>query len=96
MRAGARSDRFAGVHPRELLDALGSAERRDVGAYRIVVAALRHPEVSVGKRRDLRQMGHAHHLPAARKRLQQPPDCCGNRSNGRSPNRLTLNSTWPG
>jgi len=49
-----------------------AARKRD--RLDIVVAALRHPEVSVGKRRDLRQMGHAHHLPAARKRLQQPPD----------------------
>jgi hypothetical protein len=73
VRAGARGDLLAGVHPRELLDALGAAQRRDFGAHRVRRAVLRHAEVAIGKRRDLRQMGHAHHLPLA------APSACSNR-----------------
>ena len=47
---------------------------RDVRAHRFGVALLGHPEVRIGERRDLRQVGHAEHLPARAQRLQQRAD----------------------
>src|SRR5436190_11486664 len=57
-------------HPAELLDDLTALELRHRRAREILGAGLLDPEVTVGERSDLRQVGDAENLPATAERAQ--------------------------
>ncbi|MDQ6618689.1 MAG: hypothetical protein M3Z31_03160, partial [Pseudomonadota bacterium] len=72
--ASFRGDGAPGEHSRKLFDAVVRPESIDVGADARLVALFHDPVVSVGECGDLRQMGHAQHLPLSGEDLHQSTD----------------------